>query len=62
VREIFTWAGLPPSPVADAFATELPRVNDATPGLKRRVNGELRYAADVRAALDRLERLDVENP
>jgi hypothetical protein len=54
VQEIFTWAGLPPSPVAEAFAAQLPRVNQATPGVKRSPDGTLRYPHAVHAALDRL--------
>lgn len=53
VREIFEWAGLPASRIAERFAAYLPRVNDATPGVKRSPGG-LRYGSAVHAALERL--------
>jgi hypothetical protein len=56
VREVFEWAGLPASAVAEGFAAELPRVNDATPGVKRTSDG-LRYGSAVHAALERLPAL-----
>jgi hypothetical protein len=56
VRGIFEWAELPPSAVAEAFAADLPRVNDATPGSKKASDG-LRYGSAVQAALQRLPAL-----
>jgi hypothetical protein len=53
VRELFEWAGLSASPAAEEFASRLPRVNDATPGLNRPADG-LRYGSAVHAALERL--------
>lgn len=52
VREIFDWAELPPSEAAEEFAANMPRVNDATPQWKRNA-GELRFADEVEAAMDR---------
>ena len=56
VRQVFEWAELPPNAVAEAFAADLPRVNDATPGMKKASNG-LRYASAVQAAVERLPAL-----
>lgn len=56
VREVFEWAGLPASLMAEKLAANLPRVNDATPGLKRASDG-LRYRSAVHAALEGLPEL-----
>lgn len=50
VREILEWADLSLDTKAMDFAANLPRVNDATPHLKRQAN-ELRYPAEVEAAM-----------
>lgn len=56
VREVFEWAELPASAVAEGFAAALPRVNDATPS-RRRASDGLRYGSAVHAALERLPAL-----
>lgn len=50
IRQIFEWADLDRCATAEQFASELPRVNDATPHLKRQAN-ELRFPAEVDRAL-----------
>jgi hypothetical protein len=55
--EILEWAGLPPSPVIDSFARALPRVNDATPQL-RRDRTRFRYPDALSGALERLPQIN----
>lgn len=50
IRAVLEWADLPLDTRAMKFAANLPRVNDATPHLKRQA-GELRYPAEVEAAM-----------
>lgn len=52
VREILGWAELETEPEIEAFTGNLPRVNDATPGLCRAKNG-LRYPDEVDSAISR---------
>jgi hypothetical protein len=53
LQELLDWAGLPPSPVVQRFAAELPRVNETSVGRTRDSDG-LRYGSAVHAALERL--------
>jgi len=57
VQQIFDWAELPPSQIAEDFARILPRVNDATPrrGSPAR---DLRFSNAVYGAIERLPELD----
>ncbi len=50
VKQILGWAGLGPGKAAIDFASNLPRVNDATPHLKRKAN-ELRFPEEVARAM-----------
>lgn len=56
VKQIFDWAELPPSQVAEGFARILPRVNDAAPRGGRSTY-DLRNASAVHAAIERLPEL-----
>jgi hypothetical protein len=49
---LFDWAELEPDPKALTFAANLPRVNDATPHLKREAN-QLRFPDEVDTAVAR---------
>jgi hypothetical protein len=57
VQQIFHWAELPPSQVAESFARILPRVNDAAPRVSRFTH-DLRHSSAVYAAIERLPELD----
>ena len=57
VQQIFDWAELPPSQVAEGFAGILPRVNDAAHRVRRSTQ-DLRYASAVYAAIERLPELN----
>ncbi len=54
IRRIFRFADLQADSAAEAFAQELPRVNDATPQLLRR-SEELRFSAEVDRAIEKWE-------
>jgi len=56
VQQIFDWAELPQSQVAEEFARILPRVNDATPAGSRPTH-DLRFSNVVYAAIERLPEL-----
>jgi hypothetical protein len=56
VQQIFNWAELPPSQVAEGFARILPRVNDAAPRVGRSTR-DLRHPSAVYAAIERLPEL-----
>ncbi len=51
VHQIFEWANLGQDRTATEFTSNLPRVNDATPHLKRKAN-ELRFADEVAKAME----------
>jgi len=51
VDQIFGWANLDQDRTATEFTANLPRVNDATPHLKRRAN-ELRFPDEVAKAME----------
>ena len=56
VRQIFDWADLPSSQIAEGFAKILPRVNDTNPSARSSAQG-LRHSSAVYAAMERLPEL-----